>query len=713
MSRVLAALRSARGSSDDAPLVGRLATRAAATARLSRVRSGSRIVWPSSGRARLERFELPSAGRGEVTVELLATSLSPGTERAQYLRLPNARPRFPHHPGFSGAGRIVDRGRGTPFAVGDFVAVPRAPHASLVTVPASEVYAVPHGVSAAQASLTYLAIISAYGVERCEVEPGQSICVVGSGPIGLLAQRIAAARGARVLAVTRADRDRADEIRADAVIDAAGQEDTLEFAAAAAGEGARVVLLGSPRGPQRLPLVAIGERSLTLVGAHISRLAAERKETGRDDFRRFADEYLAGVQAGAVDVTDLLGERLDPREPELVYRRLAAKTLRAGHFDWTFVPSAERHTTAPLLPRRLDGEAPLAAPTRPRATGEPLGFAVIGCGDIGAENAAAVAGAANARVVACFDVVPALAAAAAERHGAVASAGLDDALSLPGVDAVVISVPHSAHEEVAIAALARGLHVVIEKPVAHDLASARRIAAAASQSGAVVSVCLPFRYEAAMLAAQALVDAHALGELRGTSITTLVDKPPSYWLGGYSGRAASGWRSSRAVSGGGILIMNATHLVDQVLQLTGASVDEVFALALQTDETGEVEDSICVSLRYAGGAVGSIVGASSARGGSSASGLTVWGTYGQIVLDDHPRAFTLHGAGIGTGRWRDLATTDAVDPRVVYFERFAEAVQNGTPPEITLSSGIAVQEVVEAAYRSAETGRPIRIEELR
>ena len=711
--RVLDALRSAKGASQEAPLVGRLATRAAAAVRVAGVRAGRRVVWPSSGRALLERFELPAAGRGEVTVEILAGAISPGTERAQYLRLPNARPAFPHYPGYSAAGRVVERGRGAPFTVGELVAVPRAPHASLVTVPASEVYAVPEGVTAPQAALTYLAIIAAYGVERCESEPGDLVCVIGAGPIGRLAAEIGNARGLQTVVLTRTDRTRAHEVGAAAVIDAAAQDDTLELAASAAAEGARIVLLGSPRGPQRLPLAALGERRLTLVGAHISRLAGERAETGRDDFRRFAGEFLAGVRAGTIEVDDLVGEAVDPREPELVYRRLADRTLRSAHFDWTRLAELERNAPAPLVPRR--GSAPVAVPSlaRPRVSGEPLGFAVVGCGDIGAENAAAIARSGNARVVACFDAVPALAAVAAERHGAIAGGSLEATLAEPGVEAVVVSVPHAAHEEVSVAALERGFHLVVEKPVAHDLASALRIADAAKRSSGVASVCFPFRYEAAALAARALMEGGALGELRGSTITMLVDKPPSYWLGGYSGRASSGWRSSRAAAGGGILIMNATHLVDRVLHLTGAIVEEVAAFALQSAESGEVEDSIAVSLRYAGGAVGTIVGASSARGGSSASGLTLWGTLGQIVLDDRPQAFTLHAAADGeAGRWRELASTDDADPRVVYFERFVDCVRTGALPEIDLAAGLAVQEVVEAAYRSVEEGRPVRIEEL-
>jgi predicted dehydrogenase len=255
------------------------------------------------------------------------------------------------------------------------------------------------------------------------------------------------------------------------------------------------------------------------------------------------------------------------------------------------------------------------------------------------------------------------------------------------------------------------LHLVVEKPLAHDLASARRIADAAAGAGVAASVCLPFRYEAPVVAAKGLADAGALGRFAGCAITVLMDKPPSYWAGGYSGRATSDWRTTRAAAGGGVLIMNATHYVDWALYLSGARVEEVAAFWRGDEAVGDVEDALAAALRFDGGAVGTIVCASSARGGSSASGVTLWGDLGQLIVGDISRAFTLrHVAGRTAARWHELPQ-GGEDARVVYFERFADAVLDERPPEITLADGLAVQEVVEAAYASAASGAPVRIGE--
>src|SRR5215211_8139958 len=71
---------------------------------------GLRVVVTRPGRAELRRFDALLAGPDELTVEILASAISPGTERAQWLRMPNARPGLPFEPGYSGAGRVLATG---------------------------------------------------------------------------------------------------------------------------------------------------------------------------------------------------------------------------------------------------------------------------------------------------------------------------------------------------------------------------------------------------------------------------------------------------------------------------------------------------------------------------------------------------------------------------------------------------------------------------
>ncbi len=335
------------------------------------------------GRAELRARPVVHAGPGEVTVELEASAVSPGTERAQWLRLPNAQPLLPFVPGYAGAGRVLAVGDDVAgLAPGDRVAVLRARHASAVTVPAGWAVPVPGGVAAPEAALAYLAVIAGYGVRRAGPLAGRHVCVLGAGPIGALARRLAAlqapaevtvvARSRRREAAARADRfvalaegaDLAD-VGAAVVIEATGDPAAIAPAVAAARDGGTVVLLGSPRGIT--PDAALGDlqrRGIRLVGAHISALATEARRHGGDPFAALAREFLDAVAAGRLDAADLAGEAVDPREIVHFYRRLARGEADAAHLDWEALPPAERLGRG-VLPRRRAGTG--AAPARAAA----------------------------------------------------------------------------------------------------------------------------------------------------------------------------------------------------------------------------------------------------------------------------------------------------------------------------------------------------------
>jgi len=102
---------------------------------------------------------------------------------------------------------------------------------------------------------------------------------------------------------------------------------------------------------------------------------------------------------------------------------------------------------------------------------------------------------------------------------------------LDASDAVVVAVPTTAHEEVAVAALDRGLSVMIEKPIAPDLAAADRILAAAARTGAMVQIGHVERFNPAIRAAEAFleqplfIESHRLAPFsaRSTDVAVVLD----------------------------------------------------------------------------------------------------------------------------------------------------------------------------------------------
>jgi predicted dehydrogenase/NADPH:quinone reductase-like Zn-dependent oxidoreductase len=719
--------------------------RLAAARRRRRVLAGSTLLAVAPGRVELVPCEVPLAGRGELTVEIAASIVSPGTERAQYLRLPNAQIEFPYRPGYSTSGRVVAVGRNVrDFSPGDLVAVPRVPHSSVATVPAASAYRIPDGVRAEDAAFVYLGMISGFGVWQASLDPGADLAVVGCGPIGALAQRLAMQLGvgnATMIAtsgrrerVARAggaelllagERERLEGLELPVVIDATGAPEGFAVAVAAARERGRIVLLGSPRGVSDVPLQQVRRKRLTIVGAHISALATVARRTGTDPFEELAETFLQALAAGTLRVDDLAEVVADPREATAFYRRLATDSSLVGaRFDWSLLPGEQRARRAKFVSRpSLDRDglepdgSPLVVPARRALPDRRLDAAaalrvgLLGCGEIGAQNARAIAAARNAELVASFDPDARLAGDVADRFGGAACTSPEQ-LFESGLDAAFVATPHHLHAPLALQAIESGLHVMVEKPLARNTQEAGSMAAAARAAGVLLSVCFPYRYEAHIEAAKHFVGEGALGDAAGALVSYAADKPPSYWLGGYSGRSIGGWRASREKAGGGVLIMNLCHYLDLVRYIAGLEAEAVSASVEQPDREDAVEGSIAVAVRYANGGVGSLFGCSALRG-AAFSELRVWGDAGQLELEPRPRLYTLRAVeGVRAGRWHALPEPGPEDVRTTYVERFAEAVRDSRTPDITAEDGLAVQALMDAAYDSAETGEMVRPADL-
>ena len=728
-----------------------LQARKSAVRNRRRLYGGWGIAWTNSdlGTVELTPVEVAGPAHGEVTVGVVASAVSPGTERAHYLRLPHAQPAIPFRPGYSAAGIVVSVGAGVDgLRPGDRVATTGSPHASVVTLPSSNVHRVPPGVQLAHAATIMLGVISGHGVELAGLRSGERVCIVGAGAIGLLAQRIALARGAdemTVVAASRrresaalaggasvfltADDDRVPQLGASLVIEATGSASAIPLSIGAAGAGGRVVLLGSTRaGSADFPMQEVLTKRLEIIGAHVNTLHNASATGGADRRSQLAESYLRMLADGSVSVDDLVARRVNPWEAEIFYRELAgASDLLGAVFDWTLLTDDERQRrTAFLGPPDVSGRGadparrpapPARGLTRIRALdhgGDPfagaqgmLRFGMVGCGDVAGQNAGAIGAAPNTMLTATFDLDEVLAHEIASPHDAYVAGSYAELLARPDVDAVLLSVPHHLHAPLAREAAAAGRHVVVEKPPANDLRNAVEMVEAAEEAGVVLSVCFPHRYGAEIAAARRLIRHGAVGEITGLTAELLMDRSPAYRLGGFSSRSISDWRDSRGKAGGGVLVMNLSHYLDLLRYLTGLEADEVSAFGAGRAES-EVEDAIAISMRMENGALGSVLGSTQVRG-SLFTQLRIWGSEGQIALDDDPRFYTLKSVdGLRTTTWQSFGRLPAVDIRAAFLSRLATAITSGAEPDVGGRDALAVQALMEAMYRSMGSGQPVR-----
>jgi len=222
--------------------------------------------------------------------------------------------------------------------------------------------------------------------------------------------------------------------------------------------------------------------------------------------------------------------------------------------------------------------------------------AVVGCGDVSVVHLQALQKLDGVDLAGVCDTDPERAATTAERYGVPAFTDHRGLLAAVRPDVVHVCTPHDRHTPVAVDCLDAGVAVLLEKPVAHTVAEADRlIAAARRQPGVKIGICLQNRYNTTTRAARDLLASGALGPVRGGSATVLWHRDPAYYR-------ARPWRGQRARSGGGVLINQAIHTLDLMEWLLG-DVERVRGHAgrYALDDI-DVEDTASVVLDHAGGA---------------------------------------------------------------------------------------------------------------
>ena len=231
-------------------------------------------------------------------------------------------------------------------------------------------------------------------------------------------------------------------------------------------------------------------------------------------------------------------------------------------------------------------------------------FGVVGLGNMGLYHCNYLDSLEGAKLTAIHDIDPArLDAATARFPQAKPFPQWQDLIASGAADAVIIATPHYKHPEITIAALERDLHVICEKPAAVTVTGARQMAeAAAKKPHLKFAINFQMRANPVLRKIRDLVQSGDLGEInRITWIVTNWFRTNAYY-------ASGGWRATWAGEGGGVLINQCPHNLDQLYWLTGMMPSRVTAVAhIGKTHPIEVEDEVSAILEYAGGATGHFI----------------------------------------------------------------------------------------------------------
>jgi predicted dehydrogenase len=193
-----------------------------------------------------------------------------------------------------------------------------------------------------------------------------------------------------------------------------------------------------------------------------------------------------------------------------------------------------------------------------------IGVAVVGCGLIGRRRALSAAAHPGTRLVGVADVEADRARGVTAEAGGEVIADWRAAIERDDVDAVAVCTPNDLLAGIACAALARGKHVLIEKPMGRSYDEARQIAAAAAASARVFRVGFNHRYHPAIARARALAQNGFLGELLAVRAR--------YGHGGRPG-CEDEWRADPQRAGGGELMDQGVHVADLIHWFAGLPAD--------------------------------------------------------------------------------------------------------------------------------------------
>ncbi len=338
-------------------------------------------------------------------------------------------------------------------------------------------------------------------------------------------------------------------------------------------------------------------------------------------------------------------------------------------------------------------------------------FGVVGVGNIGTAHVNCIGGGeiAGAVLTAACDVAESRRAFCEQKWGIPTFERYEDMFASGLLDAVIVSVPHPLHADIAMAAFEAGLHVLVEKPVDITVSKAEALNVSAQKSGCVFGIMFNQRTSPLFQKAREIVQSGQLGELKRTAWTI------TNWYRTQHYYDSGSWRATWAGEGGGVLLNQAPHNLDLWQWICGMPKSITAFCDVAKYHRIEVEDDVTIFARYANGATGTFIVSTGESPGTNR--LEIVGDLGKLVLEN------------GTMKWWKLHTpernvrfvSDDIAPSIPadyteyepaeqgamhagILQNFTDAVRNGTPLLAPGEDGILELSISNAAYLSAWTG---------
>ena len=341
-------------------------------------------------------------------------------------------------------------------------------------------------------------------------------------------------------------------------------------------------------------------------------------------------------------------------------------------------------------------------------------YALIGCGRISTNHILAAKNN-HLEIAAVCDILPEAMENVLAKHGLEQDSSIarytDYIKMLDEVKPTLVSIATESgiHGQIALACIDRGIHVIIEKPMAMSMAEADEIIRRSGEKNVKVAACHQNRFNVAVQKTRAALEAGRFGRLSHGSVHVRWNRNRGYYT-------QAPWRGTWAQDGG-CLMNQCIHGVDLLRWMLGDEVEEVYGLTRQQfHDYLEAEDVGMAVLKFKNGAIGTIEGTTNVFPKNLEETLYLFGETGTVKIGGTSTN------NIDVWDFADETEADAANKNLkeatsnVYgnghtglFADMVQAIEEDRAPYIDAVAGRNALEIILAIYKSQKTGLPVKL----
>ena len=289
---------------------------------------------------------------------------------------------------------------------------------------------------------------------------------------------------------------------------------------------------------------------------------------------------------------------------------------------------------------------------------------------------------------------------------------VEELLADSDVKAVYIASPVMFHKEQILAAIKAGKHILCEKPLCLTAQESYEVAEECHNAGLCAASGFMMRYHSLHIKMKELIKGGKIGDIVSCRAQM------NCWFPEIKGN----WRQDKAKTGGGALIDMGIHCIDVLEYITDSKCTEVFGFCDTKTFSYDIDDSANVVFKMSNNAVAYVDVNYNIPDNACPCRLEILGTKGSLIAEGTVGqedvgvlkcVFSEQGAYDANQVRKDIERTQYAADGINLYEReissFSDSIRNGNEIVVPMESAAHLQKVIEAAYKSSETGSLVKI----